>query len=169
MRFEKMIGVIGSGSCDEPVFEMAREIGRGIAQAGYGLVCGGLGGVMEAACRGASEAGGLTVGILPGDSVESANPYVKVPIATGLGIARNVIIVRSARVLIAICGGPGTLSEIAFALQLGVPVISLKSHTPSPDVIEAKDPEHALREAFKLAEGAEPEGAEPGRKTDEQQ
>ncbi len=152
MRPEKIIGVIGSGSCDESVAEMAQEIGRGIAQAGYALVCGGLGGVMEAACRGASETGGLTIGILPGESMESANPYVRVPIATGLGIARNVIIVRSSRVLIAICGGPGTLSEIAYALQLGVPVVSLKSHTPSPDVIVAKDPEHALREAFRLAE-----------------
>lgn len=158
MRPEKIIGVIGSGSCDESVAEMAMEIGRGIAQAGYTLVCGGLGGVMEAACRGASDAGGLTIGILPGDSVESANPYVKVPIATGLGIARNVIIVRSSRVLIAISGGPGTLSEIAFALQLGVPVVSMKSHTPSPEVIVAKDPEDALREAFKLVGETSGEG-----------
>jgi uncharacterized protein (TIGR00725 family) len=157
MRRKKIIGVIGSGSCDDSVAEMASEIGRGIAQAGYGLVCGGLGGVMEAACRGASELGGLTIGILPGDSIETANPYVTVPIATGLGIARNIIIVRSARVLIAVSGGPGTLSEIAYALQLGVPIISLKSHTPSPEIIQASDPEHALREAFRIVENGAPE------------
>ena len=130
---------------------MAYEIGKGIAKAGYAVMCGGLGGVMEAACRGASEAGGLTIGILPGDTVASANPYVRLPIATGLGIARNVIIVRSSSVLIAISGGPGTLSEIAFALQLGVPVVSLKSFTLSEQVVQARDPQHALEEAFKLA------------------
>lgn len=107
---------------------------------------------MEAACRGAADADGLTIGILPGDNADTANRYVRIPIATGLGIARNVIIVRSSRVLIAISGGPGTLSEIAFALQLGVPVISLDSHTPSSEIIVATDPEHAVREALRLAE-----------------
>jgi uncharacterized protein (TIGR00725 family) len=131
---------------------MAGEVGRRIAQAGYALICGGLGGVMEAACRGAAEAGGLTIGILPGDTPDTANPHVKIPIATGLGVARNVIIVRSSRVLIAVAGGPGTLSEIAFALQFGIPVVSLESHTPTPDIIVANDPEHAVREAFRLAE-----------------
>jgi uncharacterized protein (TIGR00725 family) len=151
MSIVKTIGVIGAGSCDEATAAMAYEIGKGIAQAGYALVCGGLGGVMEAACRGASEAGGLTIGILPGDTMASANPYVGLPIATGLGIARNVIIVRSSRVLIAISGGPGTLSEIAFALQLGVPVVSLKSFILSEQVIQARDPQQALAEARRLA------------------
>lgn len=145
------IGVIGAKSCDDATAEKAYEIGRGIARAGYALVCGGLGGVMEAACRGAVEAGGLTIGILPGDSVAAANPYVKVRIATGLGIARNVIIVRSSRVLIAVSGGPGTLSEIAHALQLGVPVVSLESHVPSDEIVVARDAAHALEEALKLA------------------
>jgi len=148
----KTIGVIGAGSCDEATAAMAYDIGKGIAGAGYTLVCGGLGGVMEAACQGAHEAGGLTVGILPGDTAEAANPYVKIPIVTGLGIARNVIIVRSSRVLIAVSGGPGTLSEIAFALQLQVPVVSLKSFSVSEQVVRARDPEHALREALQLAE-----------------
>jgi hypothetical protein len=148
----KTIGVIGAGSCDEAAAAMAYEIGKGVAEAGYTLVCGGLGGVMEAACQGAYDAGGLTVGILPGDSAEAANPYVKIPIVTGLGLARNVIIVRSSQVLIAVSGGPGTLSEIAFALQLHVPVVSLKSFSVSEQVIRARDPQHALQEALKLAE-----------------
>jgi hypothetical protein len=151
MEAFKTIGVIGAGSCDEMTATMAYDIGKGIAEAGYALVCGGLGGVMEAACRGATDAGGLTIGILPGDTVAAANSFVKVPIATGIGIARNVIIVRSSRVLIAISGGPGTLSEIAFALQLGVPVVSLKSFILSEQVIHARDPRHALDEAFKAA------------------
>ena len=148
----KTIGVIGAGVCDDSTAAMAYEVGKGIAQAGYALVCGGLGGVMEAACRGACEADGLTIGILPGDTIAAANPYVKIPIATGLGIARNVIIVRSSRVLIAVSGGPGTLSEIAFALQLRVPVVSLRSFSMSEQVIQARDPEHALREALALVE-----------------
>src|SRR5512139_2867597 len=121
MEVLKTIGVIGAGSCDEMTATMAFDIGKGIAEAGYALVCGGLGGVMEAACRGASEAGGVTIGILPGDTIAGANQFVTIPIATGIGIARNVIIVRSSRALIAISGGSGTLSEIAFALQLGIP------------------------------------------------
>ena len=152
MPTQKTIGVIGAGACDEATAAIAYDVGKGIAEAGYTLICGGLGGVMEAACRGASEAGGLTVGILPGDTVAAANAYVKIPIATGLGIARNVIIVRSSRVLIAVSGGPGTLSEIAFALQLRVPVVSVKSFSLSEEVIQARDPEHALRRALELAE-----------------
>jgi uncharacterized protein (TIGR00725 family) len=152
MPTHKTIGVIGAGACDEATAAMAYEVGQGIAKAGYTLICGGLGGVMEAACRGACDAGGLTVGILPGDTVAAANPYVKIPIATGLGIARNVIIVRSSRVLIAVSGGPGTLSEIAFALQLRVPVVSVKSFSISEEVIQARDPEHALQRALEFAE-----------------
>lgn len=143
----QLIGVIGSGECDDAVAKKAYEVGRGIAEAGYPLVCGGLGGVMEAACRGAVEADGVTIGVLPGGSVETANPYVKIPIVTGIGLARNVIIVQSARVLIAIHGGPGTLSEIAYALQYGVPVVSLGSHDVSPKVIQVKSAEDAVRQA----------------------
>lgn len=148
----KTIGVIGAGACDNATADMAYEVGKGIAQAGHALICGGLGGVMEAACRGACDADGLTIGILPGDTIAAANPFVKIPIATGLGIARNVIIVRSSRVLIAVSGGPGTLSEIALALQLRVPVVSLKSFSISEQVVQARDSAHALREAFALVE-----------------
>jgi uncharacterized protein (TIGR00725 family) len=91
------------------------------------LVCGGLGGAMEAACRGASEAGGVTVGILPGDDRSAANRFVEVAIPTGLGEARNALVVRSADALVAVGGGYGTLSEIAFALKAGKPVIGLGS------------------------------------------
>jgi uncharacterized protein (TIGR00725 family) len=144
-----LIGVIGSGQCDETVTQLAYEVGREIAGAGYGLICGGLGGVMEGACRGATEAGGLTVGILPGDTPDLANPFVRIPIATGLGVARNIIIVRSCRVAIAIHGGPGTLSEIAFCLQLGVPIISLNSFTVSPDIVQATSPRQAVEQAIR--------------------
>jgi uncharacterized protein (TIGR00725 family) len=151
MEVLKTIGVIGAGSCDEMTATMAYDVGKGIALAGYALVCGGLGGVMEAACRGAADAGGVTIGILPGDTIAGANPFVSIPIATGMGPARNVIIVRSSRALIAISGGSGTLSEIAFALQLGVPIVSLKSFILSEQLIQARDPKHALEEALKLA------------------
>jgi uncharacterized protein (TIGR00725 family) len=155
MPVHMIVGVIGAGSCDGRIRDLAYRVGKGIAEAGHALVCGGLGGVMEAACHGAHDAGGTTIGILPGDSPGSANRYVDFPIATGIGVARNVIIVRSSRVLIAISGGPGTLSEIAFALQLGVPVVSLESHTPSPDITVANDPDDAVRKALRRA-GLEP-------------
>ena len=142
-----LVGVIGAGECDDEIRELAYQVGYNIAKAGWGLVCGGLGGVMEGACHGASDAGGLTIGILPGDMPDTANPYVAVPIATGMGIARNAIIVRSARVAIAISGRFGTLSEIAYCLQLGVPVISLKSHAVSPEIIQVNSPEEAVEKA----------------------
>jgi uncharacterized protein (TIGR00725 family) len=115
MLTKKLIGVIGGRDADDETLQRAYDVGRAIAARGYGLVCGGLGGVMEAACRGANEMGGVTVGVLPGDDPESANEYVDVRVATGMGIARNVIIVQSASAVVAIAGGAGTLSEIRFA------------------------------------------------------
>jgi uncharacterized protein (TIGR00725 family) len=123
----KMIGVIGAGSCNSEVYELAREVGMGIAKMGAILVCGGLGGVMEGACLGACEAGGQTVGILPGPDRGHANPHVTIPIVTDLGHARNILIVRSSDQLIAISGGYGTLSEISIALKLGKPVVGLST------------------------------------------
>ncbi len=119
------IGVIGSGSCGKAAREVAFEVGREIARRGAVLVCGGLGGVMEAAAGGARSAGGCTVGILPGTDRADANPDVDVVVVTGMGIARNLLVVRSSDALVAVDGGPGTLSEIAFALQLGVPVVGI--------------------------------------------
>lgn len=121
----KMIGVVGAGSCSNETYESARIVGTGIADMGATLVCGGLGGVMEGACRGAREGGGQTVGILPGQDRAQANPYVDIPIVTDLGQARNVLVVRNSDLLIAISGGYGTLSEISIALKIGKPVIGL--------------------------------------------
>ncbi len=144
----KMIGVIGAGSCNNEVFELAQKIGAGIAKMGAILVCGGLGGVMEGACRGAYEAGGQAVGILPGRDSTDANPYVTIPIVTDMGHARNVLIVRTSNLLIAISGGYGTLSEISIALKLEKPVVGL--HTwPNMEGIEyVATAEEALKAAL---------------------
>lgn len=119
------VAVIGPSQPDAGIVEAAFQVGALVAQAGGVLVCGGGGGAMEAACRGAKSAGGLTVGILPGSSRTEANPFVDVAIPTGLGEARNALVVRSADVVIAVGGGTGTLSEIALALSMRRPVIGL--------------------------------------------
>ena len=119
------IAVIGAGRCDEGTYALAEEVGRELALRGRIVVCGGLGGVMEAACRGAKAARGRTVGILPGSNKSSANDFVDIPIITGMGEARNSIVVRSGDAVIAIGGEYGTLSEIAFALKFGTPVVGL--------------------------------------------
>jgi len=119
------IGVIGAGSCDSRTYALAREVGNHIGKNGWVLICGGLGGVMEAAAKGCMEAEGLTVGILPGLEASFANEYIRIPIPTGLGEARNALVVRASHVLVAISGGYGTLSEIALGLKTGKPVIGL--------------------------------------------
>ncbi len=147
-RAQVYVGVFGGGVCSPEVYQLAMTAGRAIAQRGGIVVCGGLGGVMEAVCRGASEAGGTTIGILPGDSPEEANPYVTHPIATGMGIARNIIIVRTAQVCLAIDGKYGTLSEIAYALQLGKRVVTLASWDEIPGVIPAQSVDEAMELLF---------------------
>jgi uncharacterized protein (TIGR00725 family) len=119
------VGVVGSGESDPVTDEIAERIGHELAEAGAVLVCGGLGGVMEAACRGAAGAGGLTIGLLPGVERGAANRWLSVVIPTGLGELRNGLIVRASEVLIAIGGEYGTLSEVAFALKLGRPVVGV--------------------------------------------
>jgi uncharacterized protein (TIGR00725 family) len=146
----RRIGVIGSGACPDEIEHLAAEVGREIAQRGGILVCGGLGGVMEGAARGAKAHGGLTVGIIPGETASHASSYIDIPIVTGLGIARNIIVVRSSEVLIAIHGQYGTLSEIAFALQLNVPVVGLNTWEVSADIIPASNPADAVEKAFSL-------------------
>ncbi len=121
------IGVIGAGECDEALARRAEEVGQGLAEAGAVLVCGGMGGVMAAACRGAKLAGGLTVGILPGQDRVEANPFVDIAVATGINEARNLAIIRTADALIAVGGSFGTLSEIGFALKAGKRVIGLET------------------------------------------
>lgn len=135
-----VIGVVGASTATPEELELAREVGRLIAKAGATLVCGGLGGVMEAASRGAFEEGGFTIGILPGNSRDDANPYIKVAVATGMGEARNVIIVKSCVCLIAIGGGYGTLSEIATGMRLGVPVVGLLTWE-----VKGRDPDVVVR------------------------
>lgn len=145
-----IIGVIGAGHCDEKTYRLAMTVGRGIAEHKCILICGGLGGVMEGAARGAKEAGGLTVGILPGFSPEDANPYIDIPIVTGLGHARNVIIVRTAAVLIAISGSYGTLSEIAIALKMDKPVIGLNTWPNFEKIQYVSTPQEAVNKAISL-------------------
>ncbi|MBI2303487.1 MAG: TIGR00725 family protein [Chloroflexi bacterium] len=125
MRERVFIAVIGGARCSSQVCRLAEEVGAELAKRGAVLVCGGLGGVMEAACRGAKKMGGTTVGILPGGDGKAANPYVDIPIVTRLGYARNALVVQSAQAVIAVDGSYGTLSEIAFALQYGIPVVGL--------------------------------------------
>jgi uncharacterized protein (TIGR00725 family) len=123
------VSVIGGSRCSAQELSVAEEVGAELARRGATLVCGGLAGVMEAACKGARLAGGTTVGILPGDSRRDANPYVDIPIVTTLGEARNVIVVCSGQAVIAVDGEYGTLSEIAHALRNGIPVIGLSTWT----------------------------------------
>ena len=122
----RLVGVLGAGAAEPPLYGASVELGRAIAGRGWWLVCGGLGGVMEAVCRGAREAGGHTVGLLPGLSRKDANRWVEVPIVTGMADARNAIIARSAHACIALPGSHGTLSEIAFCLKFGTPVVGLE-------------------------------------------
>jgi uncharacterized protein (TIGR00725 family) len=119
------VAVVGAGEADEELARLAEEVGRGLAENGALVVCGGLGGVMEAACRGAKSAGGTTVGILPGTDRSGSNAYLDVALPTGMGETRNALIVRSADVVVAVGGEYGTLSEIAFALKLGTPVVGV--------------------------------------------
>jgi len=123
----KIIGVIGASEADKDLLEMAHQLGRDIAQNGWILVTGGLGGVMEASSKGANEEGGMVIGILPTASTKDANDYVTVPIATNMGHARNVIIAHTADALVAVGGGYGTLSEIAVAKKLGKRVFGINS------------------------------------------
>jgi uncharacterized protein (TIGR00725 family) len=148
------IAVIGSGSCeqDSELAGLAEEIGRRLAEAGAVLVCGGLGGVMEAASRGASKGGGTVIGIVPSDSVENANPHCSHVVATGIGHARNLAVVASGEVVIAVGGEWGTLAEIGFARRLGRRVVTLRSWqargegamADAPGVVAAQSPEQAV-------------------------
>jgi len=151
---KKFIAVVGGGQCSPKEAKLAEAVGRELARRGAILVCGGLGGVMEAACKGASSEGGITIGILPGDNRQHANPYVQIPIVTNIGYARNIIVVKSAQAVIAIDGSYGTLSEIGHALQYNIPVIGLNTWSlsrkgqPDNSIIQAKDPTEAVDKAF---------------------
>lgn len=149
------IAVAGAGICGIELIYMAEEVGRAIARADAVLICGGLGGVMEGAARGAVEEGGLTVGILPGTDARNANPYIRVPLPTGLGEARNVLVARTADVLIAIGGEWGTLSEVAMARKCDIPVILLRPALAGTlDLPVAGGPEEAVELALAAAAGS---------------
>ena len=139
--------MVGAGDAVAEQRESAEEVGRLLGERGAVVVCGGLGGVMEAACRGAKEGGGTTLGILPGLDRAEANPYVDVAVPTGLGEARNALVVRAADALIAVGGGYGTLSEVALALKAGKPVVGLESFELD-GMTQAASPAEAVDLAF---------------------
>jgi uncharacterized protein (TIGR00725 family) len=153
MERAPIISVIGTSTASPGIYELARDVGRLLARAGCTVVCGGRGGVMEGVCRGVSEEGGVSVGLLPGDIME-ANPYVTIPLATGLGEVRNFAVASAGEAIISIGGAFGTLSEIGFALRSGKPVIGLKTWHISEDgkakspMIEASTAAEAVRIAL---------------------
>ena len=148
------VAVIGPGRADADTGDKAETVGRLLGEAGAVVVCGGLGGVMEAVCRGAKSAGGTTVGILPGLDRADVNAFVDVALPTGLGEARNVLIVRAADVVVAVGGEFGTLSELAFALKVGTPVVGLgtwelaRGGERITAFLEASTPEEAVHLAL---------------------
>ncbi|MFQ5747556.1 MAG: TIGR00725 family protein [Gemmatimonadota bacterium] len=146
------VGVIGSASADETTRELARAVGRALGRAEAILVCGGLGGVMDAAAEGAAEEGGLVLGILPGGDAEDAAAGVSIPMPTGLGPARNTLVVRTSEAIITIAGGWGTLNEAAMAMKLGIPLVGVRDHLPETFEIERfENPAAAVARALELA------------------
>jgi len=145
---KRIVGVIGGRKCKDGVEEIAQSLGKKLAKVVDIVVCGGLGGVMKAVSQGVKAGGGLTIGILPGYDKNDANPYIDIAIPTGMGLARNVLVVKSADVVVALSGEAGTLSEIAYCLQFGIPVISLNSWDIS-GVIKVKTVDEAVREVRK--------------------
>ncbi len=154
---KKIIAVIGGFPCSPEEARLAEIVGRELAKKRVILICGGEGGVMEAACKGARSEDGVTIGILPGESRQAANAYVSIPIVTGIGSARNIIIIKSAQAVIAIGGGYGTLTELGFALKFNVPVIGLNTWSLSREnqsdnsIFLTEDPVVAAELAIELA------------------
>ncbi|OGS43958.1 MAG: TIGR00725 family protein [Euryarchaeota archaeon RBG_13_57_23] len=147
----KIIGVVGSSNAEPDILRLAEDVGSEIAKRGAAVVCGGMTGVMEAACRGARKEGGLTIGIIPSDKKGDANQFVQIPIVTGMGTGRNVMLVKTADVIIAVGGEFGTLSEIAHALNIGKRVIGLRTwklerahNKRIPNLIEVDTPKEAV-------------------------
>lgn len=154
MNRPTQISVIGAAEGEQEVLELAEEVGRLLAEAGAVVICGGRGGVMEAASRGATEAGGVAIGVLPGSDPNEANEHVAHVVATGVGQARNLAVVGSGEAVIAVDGHWGTLSEIAFARKLGKPVVALRSwslqHRADEHlgIVEVDTPEEAVKAAL---------------------
>ncbi|HEY3190431.1 MAG TPA: TIGR00725 family protein [Solirubrobacteraceae bacterium] len=146
----RYIAVVGPGDATPQQERDAEVVGHELAAAGAIVVCGGLGGVMAAACRGAQSAGGVTVGLLPGHDRSTANPWLTVAIATGMGELRNGLVVRAADAVVAVAGGFGTLSEIALALKLGRPVVGLGTWDIAAPVARVDDPRAAVQRVLQL-------------------
>jgi len=144
-----IVGIIGGRNCSKKVEQLSQNFGKKLIKVVDIIVCGGLSGVMKSVCRGFKEAGGLTIGITPGYNKEDANPYVDIVIPTGLGLARNVLVVKSSDVVVAFAGSAGTLSEIAYCLQFGIPVISLGSWDIG-GVIKVRTVEEALNKIQRI-------------------
>ncbi len=144
------VSVVGSGTVTGELYEKAREVGRLVAARGGTVVCGGRSGVMEAAARGATEAGGVAIGILPDEDRELANEFLSYSIATGTGHARNLAVVCSGDVVISVGGEYGTLSEMGLALKVGRPVVALESWDLGEHVAATSSPEKAVEAAFSL-------------------
>ena len=160
----KIIGVIGASRANDELLKLAEEVGQEIASRGAAVVCGGMTGVMEAVCKGARSKGGLTIGIIPSDDKQDANQFVQIPIVTGMGVGRNVMLVKTADVVIAVGGEFGTLSEIAHALNIGKTVVSLRSwqlekatERSIPNLIEANSPREAVDLALDAIARSNPE------------
>ncbi|WP_019872808.1 TIGR00725 family protein [Sporichthya polymorpha] len=152
----RQIAVVGPEEADERELQLARGVGRLLAVGGAVVVTGGLGGVMHGACEGAHLGEGLTLGLLPGTDRRTANPFVDVAVATGLGQGRNLLVVQTADAVVAIGRSPGTLSEIALAVRLGKPVVLLASYPHEdllPGCVPAGSPKEAAEEALRLAAG----------------
>ncbi len=148
------VAVVGSGEATGELYDLAREVGRLVASRGGIVVCGGLSGVMEAAARGATEEGGVAIGILPDEYRDRANPYLSYSVATGTGQARNLAVVCSGDVIVAVSGEYGTLSEIGLALKVGRPVVALASWDLGGHVVVVASPEEAVERAFETVRGA---------------
>jgi uncharacterized protein (TIGR00725 family) len=147
------VSVVGSGEASGELYSKAREVGRLVAGRGGAVVCGGHSGVMEAAARGATEAGGVAIGILPGEDRKEANEYLSYSVATGTGHARNLAVVCSGDVVVAVGGEYGTLSEIGLALKVGRPVVALMSWDLGEHVTVASSPREAVEAAFASLRG----------------
>lgn len=145
MMYNKIhIGVIGAGDCSTETYNMAVELGYLISQSGWILICGGLGGVMKGAAKGCYKGGGLSVGILPGEEKDAANPFITLPIPTGMGEGRNLLIVRASDVVVSIAGGYGTLSEIGLALKMGKLMVGLKTWPNIDGIDYVETPQQAI-------------------------
>jgi uncharacterized protein (TIGR00725 family) len=149
-----VIAVIGAGKCSKKLRDMAAEVGKYVAEHGGVIVCGGLGGIMEGAAKGAKDAGGVTIGILPSDVKDDANSHIDYVIPTGFGEARNILVVRAADAVVAFPGKYGTLTEMAFALNAGKPVISVNAWKLGDEIVHVDDPVEAARQAMERARGS---------------